>query len=819
MKRTLLGIILAVMIGVGSTAQAQVDLQWEEIFPNTAALSIGINPLENDVIYVQRDGSFWVSQDAGNTWQQRGNLPNFEDRNIVVNPADTSQIIMYAAGSLWRTSNGGWNWAPVLNNVSMDGESIEYHPSDPSQIFFADFRSGNLYHSGNGGLTWGIRANIGQRFICAMSISPHNPDIMVAGGGNTSIMRSTDGGFNWTEVRPGLPFFSEVPKLVWDPQNPNTVYASTYLDPVNSFLKSTDAGANWAPVGMFGVFTWGIDVDPLTGHIYLGSFHNDANRAIFKSYDGGGSWQKVGDIPQSFTWMLKAGNTGAVYSLSLGQTFGVGSVYRMDTNPVVGYVSGAVTDSVNGVAIEFATLSVTETGDEMSIGNAGGSYLLALPPGTYTLTANVGQIHKTVGSVTVTEGQTTDLNIEIPIEIQLLPLTGFVHDENDNPLPSQITLFAAENGVLPKTYIDTTDAAGNFSFSDLSTINSYDSVVVVPFVKPYVANSVKNITLPADLDIELDVASVMLVDGSGLNDFHTTRYNLAFNALGVSYSKWEAWVDGETVPMDIVSKTKTQTVIWWSRSGTGILSAEMLNSLTAIVDAGYNLYISAPEVVQQNVNHPLFRDKLGIGYGGEHSSFDFLAGVPGNEIGDGIVFAVNFYFQPSRDVLTISNATGEGAFYHGSTTELAAVNITNTGNGGKAVVFGLEANLGSSLFNAFVPVMDRILTFFDANVGIGDDVLPAIPLTNELAQNFPNPFNPSTTIQYQLKAAGEVELAIFNSLGQKVKVLHSGNQTAGRHTLIWDGVNEFGLQVASGIYFYRLTAGDFVQSKRMLLIR
>ena len=185
MKRTLLGIILAVMIGVGSTAQAQVDLQWEEIFPNTAALSIGINPLENDVIYVQRDGSFWVSQDAGNTWQQRGNLPNLEDRNIVVNPADTSQIIMYAAGSLWRTSNGGWNWAPVLNNVSMDGESIEYHPSDPSQIFFADFRSGNLYHSGNGGLTWGIRANIGQRFICAMSISPHNPDIMVAGGGNT----------------------------------------------------------------------------------------------------------------------------------------------------------------------------------------------------------------------------------------------------------------------------------------------------------------------------------------------------------------------------------------------------------------------------------------------------------------------------------------------------------------------------------------------------------------------------------------------------------------------------------------------------------
>ncbi len=108
--------------------------------------------------------------------------------------------------------------------------------------------------------------------------------------------------------------------------------------------------------------------------------------------------------------------------------------------------------------------------------------------------------------------------------------------------------------------------------------------------------------------------------------------------------------------------------------------------------------------------------------------------------------------------------------------------------------------------------------------GKGFTVQPAsetngIPTDFVLEDNFPNPFNPSTNIRFQLPQQATVALEVFNVLGQKIRSLVDGNLTAGTHTIPWDGRNEVGAAVSSGIYFYRLTAGEFVESKRMLLIK
>ena len=88
-----------------------------------------------------------------------------------------------------------------------------------------------------------------------------------------------------------------------------------------------------------------------------------------------------------------------------------------------------------------------------------------------------------------------------------------------------------------------------------------------------------------------------------------------------------------------------------------------------------------------------------------------------------------------------------------------------------------------------------------------------------LLQNFPNPFNPSTAIQYMLPRADEVELVIYNLLGQEVSRLVHELRDAGTHTVMWDGTNNLGKQVASGVYIYRMVASDFVSVNRMVLLR
>jgi len=103
------------------------------------------------------------------------------------------------------------------------------------------------------------------------------------------------------------------------------------------------------------------------------------------------------------------------------------------------------------------------------------------------------------------------------------------------------------------------------------------------------------------------------------------------------------------------------------------------------------------------------------------------------------------------------------------------------------------------------------------------DLLPESNLPNDfsLQQNYPNPFNPSTLISYSLPGIGKhhVSLKIYNLLGQKVKTLVNSHQAAGVHCISWDGKDNSGQAVTSGIYFYQLKAGIFTQTKKMSFLR
>ena len=93
------------------------------------------------------------------------------------------------------------------------------------------------------------------------------------------------------------------------------------------------------------------------------------------------------------------------------------------------------------------------------------------------------------------------------------------------------------------------------------------------------------------------------------------------------------------------------------------------------------------------------------------------------------------------------------------------------------------------------------------------------PALLDITGNYPNPFNPSTTIEYSLAESGFTELAVYNIAGQKIKSLVSSEMTAGRHSVMWDGYDDHGNAVSSGVYLSRLKSGEKVTTQRMLFMK
>jgi hypothetical protein len=104
-------------------------------------------------------------------------------------------------------------------------------------------------------------------------------------------------------------------------------------------------------------------------------------------------------------------------------------------------------------------------------------------------------------------------------------------------------------------------------------------------------------------------------------------------------------------------------------------------------------------------------------------------------------------------------------------------------------------------------------------VGIGDDD-ELIPIAFALRQNYPNPFNPTTKIEYDVKENSRVVLKVYNVLGQEVRTLVDRMELPGiKKSVVWDGKNNAGHAVSTGVYIYRIEMGSFVKSRKMMLMK
>jgi hypothetical protein len=169
--------------------------------------------------------------------------------------------------------------------------------------------------------------------------------------------------------------------------------------------------------------------------------------------------------------------------------------------------------------------------------------------------------------------------------------------------------------------------------------------------------------------------------------------------------------------------------------------------------------------------------------------------------------------------VTIATAESNGgtAYRAGNENVYVDANLSRWYYGGQIDITVWQYAYGSSTSNTLIIYIDA-LTGNDITA-IDDPQQDNLPNKFTLFQNYPNPFNPSTTIKYYLEKAGKVELRIYNSLGQLVNTLVKTEETAGDHSIVWNGDNALGKNMASGIFYYQLVTEDHVSTKKMILLR
>jgi immune inhibitor A len=287
------------------------------------------------------------------------------------------------------------------------------------------------------------------------------------------------------------------------------------------------------------------------------------------------------------------------------------------------------------------------------------------------------------------------------------------------------------------------------------------------------------------------------------------------------------------------------TVIWFTGdSAEDYLQQADIAAMKMFLNNGGNLFLTGQGIAEDlhNQDSAFLDIYLHAHYGGRASFASYHIGVDGSPIGDGLnphyllsnqAFNVTSHIKPANGGFPVFR------FNRDSLTEYAtAVGFS----GPNKVVFfnwGYEA-IGDSdvytreidtIYSAPVAVprdtiLANIMRFFgDIATDVYDeDRIAILPKNFMLEQNYPNPFNPVTQINYSLRlisgqAIPNTMLKIYNILGQDIKTLVDKRELPGNYTIEWNGTDDTGHRVASGIYFYRLTRGGDVETKKMVLLK
>jgi len=335
------------------------------------------------------------------------------------------------------------------------------------------------------------------------------------------------------------------------------------------------------------------------------------------------------------------------------------------------------------------------------------------------------------------------------------------------------------------------------------------------------------------LQVMIGHPSVLIVDDAESDSDYLKYYTATLDTLVVPYVTRTVSTQGS--PAD--SLEPFELVIWFTgQEQNNILDSLDLTALRDHVERGGQLLLSGQNIAEDlhNSGESFLSETLKADWGGTNL-LPFAYGLRGDPVTDSVFVIITAGTngannQTSRDILLPLSGGSPIAVYDSTNWEdVAGVRVQFTEYGSKLIFlgFGFEAvNRPSSAHEQVTRVefMKRMLDWLSSPVGIdgGDEPTADMPKILGLGQNYPNPFNPTTTIVFDIPDGGETEttnLVIYNLRGEQVRVLIDDRVEPGRYEVVWDGRDEAGERVSSGVYFYKLTHGEKSVTRKMLVVK
>jgi thiol-disulfide isomerase/thioredoxin len=325
-------------------------------------------------------------------------------------------------------------------------------------------------------------------------------------------------------------------------------------------------------------------------------------------------------------------------------------------------------------------------------------------------------------------------------------------------------------------------------------------------------------TKEADFIAFCDLTSILLVDDDGPM-LYETYFQDALTDTGYPPYTWDCNTKGR--PSATLLKSFYAT--FWTTASADAMTIVADDELAMIeyLNAGGNLCLASMNYLSSRSSTNTFiTDYLHIDSWTDDTSGFIMNGVAGDMISDGMALSLLSGPFPVSESDSVTPASGDDVIFSADSGH-KAVKISEDGHKVVFLAFPFEC-----VKPVYAPpdnnrvLIDRIMAWFDFDeTGVPDDGAPDFAKL-VLSQNMPNPFNPTTSIQFSVPSnAGRVELCVYNVSGRLVRTLVNDELTAGPHSVVWNGKNDDGRSLASGIYFAKLTAGDETAEKKMAFLK